>query len=137
MIVLSAALVAYAVLRLRAEATRATASRVSRLASWLGTAECSALMVASRPVAGQRSGPLARVASRPALAIGGDRLGSFIALSIAGMAAGIVTIVDDYDDGSEFLMLVSGFTRLLACFWSACSARRCSPKNGSGAALTC
>ena len=34
--------------------------------------------------------------------------GVFIALSIAGLTAGIVTIVDDYKDGSQFLTLVSG-----------------------------
>ena len=109
MIVISAGLVAYAVLRLRAEATRGTGSRASRFASWLGRVQRSALLVASRPLAGQRSGTVARVASRPALAIGGRRLGPLHRIVDRRHGGGNR---DDCrrlsNDGSEFLVLVSG-----------------------------
>ena len=108
MMAISAVLVAYAVFRLRAEATRGAASKVSRLALWLGRV--------NRHVFRWRPGPsldndpvLWREwrRSRP------SRLamivwGLFVALSITGTAVGMVTIADDYDTGSQFLMMVNG-----------------------------
>ncbi len=82
---------------------------MSRLASWLGRVHGAAVLVAAGPSL-DKDPVLWREwrRSRPSrLAI--DRLGSFhCALSLAGMAVGIVTIADDYASGSEFLMLVSG-----------------------------
>ena len=108
MMVLSAGLVAYAVLRLRAEATRGTGSRASRFASWLG--RVNARLFWWRPGPSLDKDPVLwrewhrGRPSRLAVVV----WGVFIALSIAGTATGIVTIVDDYEDGSQFLMLVSG-----------------------------
>ena len=49
-----------------------------------------------------------RVASRPTSWLAVVVWGLFVALSIAGMAIGMMTIVDDYENGCEFLILVSG-----------------------------
>ena len=105
MMVISALLVAYTVLRLRVEVTRAAGSR---LTSWLERANAQLLWwrpgpsLDNDPVLWRewrrgRSSRLTRVV-----------WSLFIALSLAGMATGIVTIVDDYATGSEFLKLVSG-----------------------------
>jgi ABC-type transport system involved in multi-copper enzyme maturation permease subunit len=48
-------------------------------------------------------------ATIPVLALAGLLGGVIIALSLAGTAAGILTIVDDYESGSQFLMFVNGF----------------------------
>ena len=96
-------------LRLRAEATKGTGSETS-LGSHRGWASANArlFVVASRPVSGQ----MIRYCGASGVAAGHrgwrSSSGDFSStLSIAGVATGIVTIVDDYDDGSEFLMLVS------------------------------
>jgi hypothetical protein len=108
MTVISAGLIAYAVLRLRAETTRGAGSRVSRLASWLGKVNGRLFWWRPGPSLDKdpvlwrewrRSRP-----SRIAVVV----WGLFIVLSIAGTLQGIATIADDLQNGSEFLMLVSG-----------------------------
>jgi ABC-type transport system involved in multi-copper enzyme maturation permease subunit len=103
--VISAVLVAYAVLRLRAEVTRAAGSR---LASWLEKA--NARLLWWRPSPSLDNDPVLWREWRRGRPTRLTRVvwGLFIALSLAGMVAGIVTIVDDYGTGSEFLKLVSG-----------------------------
>ncbi len=106
--VLSVGLVAYAVLRLRADAARGSGSRASRFTSWLGRVNARLFWWRPRPSLDQdpvlwrewrRGRP-----SRLAVVV----WGLFVALSIAGMATGMMTIVDDYENGCEFLILVSG-----------------------------
>jgi ABC-type transport system involved in multi-copper enzyme maturation permease subunit len=108
MMAISIALVAYAVFRLRAEARRGASSKVSRLAAWLGRVNRRLFWWRPGPSLDndpvlwrewRRSRP-----SRLAMAV----WGLFAALSITGMAAGVVTILDDYESGSEFLMIVNG-----------------------------
>ena len=109
LMMLSVGLVAYAVLRLRAEATRGSGSRASRSATWLGRVNARLFWWRPRPSL-DKDPVLWREwrRGRP------SRLSAvvwslFVAISIAGMATGIVTIIDDYEDGSQFLMFVSGF----------------------------
>jgi ABC-type transport system involved in multi-copper enzyme maturation permease subunit len=105
MMVISVVLVAYTVLRLRAEVTRAAGSR---LTSWLERANAQLLWW--RPGPSLDNDPVLWREWRRGRPSRLTRVvwGLFIALSLAGMATGIVTIVDDYRTGSEFLKLVSG-----------------------------
>jgi ABC-2 family transporter protein len=108
LVVISAGLVAYAVFRLRAEVSSGTTSGTSRFKSWLG--RVNARHFWWRPGPSLDNDPVlwreCRRGRPSRLAVGVWSI--FVTLSIAGMAAGIVTIVNDYQDGSAFLMFVSG-----------------------------
>jgi ABC-type transport system involved in multi-copper enzyme maturation permease subunit len=104
----SAGLMLYAVLRLRAEATKDGRVRRSRLADRLARGHswlfwwCPRPSLDSNPVLWRewrrgRPSRLAKVA-----------WGVFIGLSIAGTAWGVITVVDDYQRGSQFLMYMNG-----------------------------
>jgi ABC-type transport system involved in multi-copper enzyme maturation permease subunit len=107
--VISAGLILYAVLRLRAEATRGTTSKTSRFASWLGNVHTRLFWW--RPAPSLDKDPVLWREwrrGRPTR-LGKVVWGLFIALSLAGTAWGIVTIVDDFQRGSEFLVFVNAF----------------------------
>jgi ABC-type transport system involved in multi-copper enzyme maturation permease subunit len=108
MLVISAVVVAYAVLRVRAEAARGPAPSVSRLTSRL--AEWNRRLFWWRPGPSVDKDPVLwrewrrGRPSRLAMIV----WGIFIALSIAGVIDGIVTFADNPRTGSEILMAVNG-----------------------------
>ena len=105
MMLISAVLVAYTVRRLRAEVTSATGSRLASLLE-----RANARLLWWRPGPSLDNDPVLWREWRRGRPSRLARFiwGLFIALSLAGMGAGIATIVDDYGTGSEFLKIVSG-----------------------------
>ncbi len=135
---ISAGLLAYAVIRLRAETRKGSASKtVSRLASWLAHWHTRFLWWRPGPSWTKirclwrewRRGRPSRLA--------GVVWGLFIVLSVAGVVTGIVTIARDPDDGSEFLMFVAGLHATFGLLLLSLFAPTCWPKSECGAALMC
>jgi len=105
---ISAGLTVYAVLRLRAEVTCGTGPRGLRLSTRLG--RVMARLSSWRPGPSLDSDPVLWRESRRGRPSRLARVvwGVFIALSLAGTGWGIVTTVDDYRFGGDFLLFVSG-----------------------------
>ena len=108
LLVLSAGLVGYAVLRLRSDLTNRSATRIARWSARLG-------QVGRRLSAGSRVHHWIRTRSSGASGGGAGRrgwLGSSGACSsprsLAGTGLGLATISDDYPNGQRFLAMVAG-----------------------------
>ncbi len=110
---MSVGLTIYAVLRLRAELTKGTGSRVARLSSWLGTVR--ARLSSWRPGPSLDKDPVLWREWRRGRPSRLARVvwGTFIALSIAGTAGGIDTLLDNLCGGSQFLAFVNGIQATL------------------------
>ena len=107
-LLISTGLILYTVRRLRADITKGAPSRATRFSSWVGRINPRLLWWRPGPTLDKdpvlwREWRRARPSRLTSVV-----WGLFIIFSIAGTAYGIVTIVDDYDDGTEFLSLVSG-----------------------------
>ena len=105
---LSAGLAAYAVLRLRAEVTNRSGSRITRLTAWLG--RFHARLSAWRPGPSLDDDPVLWREWRRGRPSRLARVvwGLFIAASLAGTGWGLCTLSQNYLAGSEFLAFVGG-----------------------------
>jgi ABC-type transport system involved in multi-copper enzyme maturation permease subunit len=109
MMLISAVCAFYAVIRLRAEVTLGSGLSRSRFALWVNKTYKRLLWWRPAPSLDNdhvlwrewRRGRTSRAAKMV--------WGLFFALSIAGLAAGIMRIDDDYHQGTQFLILASGF----------------------------